>query len=355
MYGQQRGDVRSLLQVRKEGMKVKLILLAHGEGGRLTRDLVEEIFLRSFRNRYLESLDDGALLPEKGVKTVFTTDSYVVKPIFFPGGDIGMLSVYGTCNDLAVMGAVPKYISCAFIIEEGFDIETLEEIVTSMSVACKTSGVKLVTGDTKVVERGNADGLYINTTGIGFMMEGISISPTRVSPGDLVLVSGTIGDHGIAVLMAREQLGIKSSVRSDAAPLCLLTKKLRGFGRSIKFMRDPTRGGLATALCELAKSSRHSIEIREESIPMRDDVKSSCDILGFDPLYIANEGKLLLVVSRKAAGKVIDVMRLHPLGRKADIIGEIKAAPCGKVVLHTLAGGRRLVDMLSGEQLPRIC
>jgi hydrogenase expression/formation protein HypE len=336
-------------------MKRKRILLAHGEGGRLTRDLVEEIFLRSFKNRYLDRLDDGALLTEKDVKVVFTTDSYVVKPIFFPGGDIGRLSVYGTCNDLAVMGAVPKYISCAFIIEEGFDIETLEKVVTSMSKACKRSGVKLVTGDTKVVEKGNADGLYINTTGIGFMMKDFSVSPTRVSPGDLVLISGTIGDHGIAVLMAREQLGIKSSVRSDAAPLYLLTKKLGTFGRSIKFMRDPTRGGLATALCELAKSSRYSIEVREESIPIREDVRSACDILGFDPLYIANEGKLLLVVSRKIAGKVIDVMRLHSLGRKADVIGEIKSAPTGKVVLHTLAGGRRLVDMLSGEQLPRIC
>jgi hydrogenase expression/formation protein HypE len=336
-------------------MKKDLILLAHGEGGRLTRDLVESLFLRHFGNKYLASLDDGALLPAKKEHIVYTTDSYVVKPLFFPGGDIGMLSVYGTCNDLTVMGAVPKYLSSAFVIEEGMQLKSLEAIVRSMARACAASSVMLVTGDTKVVEKGNADGLFITTGGIGFLDERMKLSPRRLVPGDAVIVSGTIGDHGIAVLTAREELGLTSPVKSDAAPLCLLAKKLVGFGDAIKFMRDPTRGGLATVLCELARSSGLCIEVSEKCIPVRNEVRSICEILGFDPLYVANEGKMLLVVSAKAAEKILRALRGHPLGRKARLIGEVKRGPGGKVVLLTNAGGRRLVDMLSGEQLPRIC
>lgn len=336
-------------------MKTKRILLAHGEGGRLSRDLVESVFERAFGNRYLEGLDDGALLPKQKGRVVFTTDSYVVNPIFFPGGDIGILSVYGTCNDLAVMGAKPAYLSCGFILEEGLEIRTLEKVVRSMAKASKICGIRFVTGDTKVVERGAADGLFINTAGIGFVPEGVSLSPARVKPGDRVIVSGTIGDHGIAVLMAREELAVKSPVRSDVAPICLLTNRLLGYGRSIRFMRDPTRGGLATALCEVAKGAGISIELDENSIPVTKSVQSVCEILGFDPLYVANEGKLIVIVAKKAAEEVLRTMRAHSLGRKAEIIGEVKEGPAGRVVMNTLAGGRRLVDMLTGEQLPRIC
>ncbi len=336
-------------------MNKDMILLAHGEGGRLSRDLIESLFYEAFGNRYLDGLDDGALLPKGNGRTVYTTDSYVVKPLLFPGGDIGMLSVYGTCNDLAVMGAKPVYLSSGFIIEEGMRIEILRNIVRSMAHACEVCGVRIVTGDTKVVERGNADGLYINTSGIGYLQEGVSLSPKRLQSGDAILVSGFLGDHGIAVLLAREQLAVRSSIESDAAPLWLLTKNLLGFGRAIRFMRDPTRGGLVTSLCELAAASGFSLSIDEEQVPVRDEVRSVCEILGFDPLYIANEGKLLLVASGKSAGKILDTMKAHPLGRNAAIIGEVTDTPPGKVILHTRAGGRRLMDLLSGEQLPRIC
>lgn len=336
-------------------MKKGIILLAHGEGGRLTRDLVGSLFLSHFGNRYLATLDDGALLPAKDGRFVYTTDSYVVKPLFYPGGDIGMLSVYGTCNDLTVMGAVPKYISCAFVIEEGMELSRLEEIVKSMAKACRVSNVRLVTGDTKVVERGKADSIFITTSGLGFLQDGMRLSPGRIAPGDVVIVSGTLGDHGIAVLAAREELGLTSPVKSDAAPLCLLAEKIFRFGGAIRFMRDPTRGGLATVLCEIAHSAGLSIEVREESIPVRKEVQSICEILGFDPLYVANEGKMVLIVSRKEAGKVLEALRAHPLGRRASVVGEVKRSPAGRVVLLTRAGGRRLIEMLSGEQLPRIC
>jgi len=336
-------------------MTKELILLAHGDGGRLSREIVETLFLKVLGNRYLEALDDGALLPKRSGRPVYTTDSYVVKPLFFPGGDIGMLSVFGTCNDLSVMGARPEFLSCAYILEEGLEIETLRRVAASMAEACERAGVKIVTGDTKVVERGKADGLYINTTGIGYLRDGIHLSPARLKPGDRVLVSGPIGDHGIAVLAVRERLALSTPVRSDAASIWPLVEKLLDLGGSIKFMRDPTRGGLATVLCELAKSSGHSIEIREDAIPVRDEVRGICEILGFDPLYVANEGKLVLVVSKKGAERALDILCSHPLGQEASIVGEVKEGPRGLVVLHTRAGGRRLVDMLSGEQLPRIC
>ena len=337
-------------------MTKELILLAHGDGGRLSREIVETIFLKVLGgNRYLEALDDGALLPKRSGRPVYTTDSYVVKPLFFPGGDIGMLSVFGTCNDLSVMGARPEFLSCAYILEEGLEVETLRRVAASMAEACERAGVKIVTGDTKVVERGKADGLYINTTGIGYLRDGIRLSPARLKSGDRVLVSGPIGDHGIAVLAARERLALSTPVRSDAASIWPLVEKLLVLGGSIKFMRDPTRGGLATVLCELAKSSGHSIEIREDAIPVRDEVRGICEILGFDPLYVANEGKLVLVVSKKGAERALGIIRGHPLGQEASIVGEVKEGPRGLVVLHTRVGGRRLVDMLSGEQLPRIC
>jgi hydrogenase expression/formation protein HypE len=336
-------------------MKKNLILLAHGEGGELTRGLIDSLFVKSFENRYLARLEDAARMPDSPMRIVFTTDSYVVNPLFFPGGDIGTLSVYGTCNDLAVMGAKPGFLSCAFILEEGLPLDILESVVRSMARAGRVCGVRIVTGDTKVVERGNADGMYITTSGIGYLDERIDVSSSRVKPGDAVLISGFIGDHGIAVLTAREHLDLRSPVESDAAPLWLLTRKLVGFGRSIRFMRDPTRGGVATTLCELARTSGVSVEIREERIPVRDEVKGICDILGFDPLYLANEGKLLLVVSKRSAAEILRVMRAHPLGRNANIIGEVKEQPAGRVIMRTSAGGRRIVSMLSGEQLPRIC
>jgi hydrogenase expression/formation protein HypE len=338
-------------------MTSELILLAHGEGGRRSRDLVESLFLEAFRNPSLEGLDDGAVLPEgEGEGSlVFTTDSYVVRPLFFPGGDIGRLAVFGTCNDLAVMGARPAYLSCGFILEEGTEIGTLERIVGSMADACAECGVKIVTGDTKVVERGAADGLFINTSGVGWRPEGIGPGPDRIAPGDRIVVSGTIGDHGIAVLAARERLTLASPVESDVAPLWLLVREILERGEAIRFMRDPTRGGLATALCELASASGRGIEIDEAAIPVRGAVRGICEILGFDPLYVANEGKLLLVCAPGAADGIVETMRRHPLGTDAAVIGGVVEEPPGRVVLRTAAGGRRLVDMLSGEQLPRIC
>jgi hydrogenase expression/formation protein HypE len=336
-------------------MKQDLVLLAHGEGGRRSRELIESLFLKGFSNRHLETLDDGAVLPPEEGSIVFTTDAYVVRPLFFPGGDIGRLAIYGTCNDLAVMGARPAWLSCSFILEEGLEIGRLERIVDSMAHACGICGVEIVTGDTKVVERGNADGVYINTTGIGYLREGILLSPSRLEAGDRILVSGSVGDHGIAVLSAREQLHVTSPVVSDVAPLWSLIRDLLDFGPAIRFMRDPTRGGLATALCELARSAALGIEIREADIPVRDTVRSLCEVLGFDPLYIANEGKLLLVAAASRADRILDRMRNHPLGTNAADIGGVVDTSTGKVVMHTTAGGRRLVDMLSGEQLPRIC
>jgi len=332
------------------------IILAHGSGGKLTRDLISSALLTKFSNAALAELDDSALLEIGSDRICFTTDSYVVRPLFFPGSDIGKLAVYGTVNDLAVMGADPLYISCALIIEEGLERSVLERVVDSMAEACEVAGVSLVTGDTKVVESGAADQLFINTSGVGVLPEGKEFGVDKIAPGDRVVLSGTIGDHAIAVLAARQDLGLKlSELESDCAPLNRLVGKVVGQFDGIKFMRDPTRGGLATVLCEIAETAPVSVHIWDESIPVRREVNGICEILGFDRLYLANEGKVVMVVDGGIADEVCDALRSEGLGANAAVIGEISADTPGDVVLHTAVGGSRLITMLAGDQLPRIC
>lgn len=336
-------------------MKHKNIALAHGSGGKLTHELVRKLFLPNFNNTALSLLGDSALLDINGTKLAFTTDSYVVKPLFFPGGDIGKLAVNGTINDLAVVGAEPMFLSAGFIIEEGFEMTLLEKIVSSMREMNALTGVEIVTGDTKVVERGNVDGLYINTCGIGIVDDKINLSTSLIEVGDKIIISGTIGDHGLAVLSERESLGFTPSIKSDCAPLAGLIKKVLASGAHIKFMRDPTRGGLATTLNEIVNAQKYGIVIEEQIIPINDGVRALCEILGYDPLYIANEGKVVIVVSAHDADKVCDTLKEDSLGRDAAIIGEVIAELAGKVCLKTGIGGTRSIDMLVGDQLPRIC
>ncbi|MBI5643426.1 MAG: hydrogenase expression/formation protein HypE [Deltaproteobacteria bacterium] len=331
------------------------ILLAHGSGGNLTRKLIEEVFAEAFRNELLAPLNDQAIFKLPHEKLAFTTDSYVVKPIFFPGGDIGKLSICGTINDLAVGGAEPVYLSASFIIEEGLPLDELKKIVASMARTANDSGVKIVTGDTKVVERGKGDKLFINTAGIGIVRDSVDLSPAAIRPGDVIIVSGTIGDHGIAIMTHREGIQMDVPVDSDCAPLHNLTSDMLNAADGIKAMRDPTRGGLATVLNEFASACGFSMNIREDDVPVREAVKGACEILGFDPLYLANEGKLVAVASKESAEKILLAMKKNPLGKDAAIIGEVKAEPKGKVLLETSIGNRRILDMLSGEQLPRIC
>ncbi|GAW91121.1 hydrogenase expression/formation protein HypE [Calderihabitans maritimus] len=331
------------------------ILLAHGSGGKLYRRLVNEVFLPAFQNPVLAKLEDQANLTVPKGNIAFTTDSYVVNPLFFPGGDIGKLAVCGTVNDLAVGGAKPLYLSVGFIIEEGFSLSSLRDIVNSMKKAAEEAGVEIVTGDTKVVEKGLADGLYINTAGIGVTREGINLSSTNAQPGDLILLSGTIGDHGIAVMAAREGLTVMSPVLSDVAPLNGMISDLIDAAPGVRVMRDPTRGGVATTLNELAAASRVSMKIYETEIPVREEVASVCEIFGFDPLYVANEGKILAVVPKDQADDALRALRQHRYGRNAAIIGEVTAGNPGKVYLETAIGGSRVIDMMAGEQLPRIC
>lgn len=336
-------------------MKTKKILLAHGSGGSLTRRLIEEVFLDAFYNPLLAPLNDQAVFHTASRRLAFTADSYVVNPVFFPGGDIGKLSVCGTINDLAVGGAVPLYLSASLIIEEGMCIDELKTIVASMAKAAKDAGVSVITGDTKVVERGKGDRIFINTAGIGSVDESIDLSPSLIAPGDIVIISGTMGDHGMAIMARRQGLEMEVPVESDCAPLHRLTKDILETGGAVKAMRDPTRGGLATALNEFASSSGSGFVIREEDVPVKESVRGACEILGFDPLYLANEGKLVAVVSKDSADKVLEAMRRNPLGRDAAVIGSVVDAPVAKVLLETPIGNRRILDMLSGEQLPRIC
>ena len=330
------------------------ILLAHGSGGKLAHELVEKSFVKAFANPFLAKLDDSAVMDFSG-KLAFTTDSYVVSPIFFPGGDIGKLAVYGTVNDLAMSGAKPLYLSLSFIIEEGLPQDELNEIVDSVQKAAQEAGVEIVTGDTKVVHRGSADKLFINTAGVGIIPEGVDISGGKARPGDRVILSGTIGDHGIAVLSQREGLSFSTQLESDCAPLGSLVAKMLGASSDIHCLRDPTRGGLATTLNELAKQSKVSIRIEEEKIPIREEVLAACEMLGFDPLYVANEGKLVAIVSAKDADKILKAMRENHYGTGAAIIGEVKAEHPGRVVMKTCLGASRIVDMLVGDLLPRIC
>jgi hydrogenase expression/formation protein HypE len=331
------------------------VLLGHGSGGKLSADLVRDIFLPAFQNSALEKLNDQAVLDIAGLRVAFTTDSFVVKPLFFPGGDIGSLAVHGTVNDLAMGGATPLFLSAGFIIEEGLSMNVLRRIVNSMQQAASDAGVQVVTGDTKVVERGSADGLFINTTGLGIVPQGLRLSADEARPGDKVILSGCIGDHGIAILAQREGLEFESEIQSDSAALHLLVAEMLTVSDGIRCMRDPTRGGLSSALNEIAAQSHVGIELREEAISVRDEVRGACEMLGLDPLYVANEGKLVAIVSSSAACAVLEAMQRNPLGQDARIIGTVQEQHKGLVTMRTCLGTTRIVDMLAGDQLPRIC
>ncbi|WP_425059070.1 Carbamoyl dehydratase HypE [Sporomusa carbonis] len=333
----------------------KEIKIQHGSGGSLTSKLVQNIFYKHFNNPYLLEAHDSARLPGVHGRLAFTTDSYVINPLQFPGGNIGKLAVCGTVNDLAMSGARPLYISCGFIIEAGFSMELLEEIVRSMAETAKEAGVIVVTGDTKVVEKGNADKLFINTSGIGEIPAGIEICGQNARPGDAVIVSGTLGDHGIAVMLQRQQLQFQSSVKSDCAPLNGLVSDMLKECPGIHVLRDATRGGLATILNEIASQSQVGIELAGSEIPVKEEVQGICEVLGLDPLYLANEGKLLAVVPEDKLQNVMRVMHAHPYGRDAKVIGRIVDKPEGKVFVKSAIGGRRIVDVMTGDPLPRIC
>lgn len=331
------------------------ILLAHGGGGKLSADLLRSVFLPAFGNPILNRADDQALIEIGKGRLAFTTDSFVVKPLFFRGGDIGSLAIYGTVNDLAVGGATPLFLSAAFILEEGFPLEKLRRIVASMKQAARRANVQIVTGDTKVVEKGSCDGLFINTAGIGAVQTPLHLSANQARPGDAVLLSGPIGDHGIAILAEREGLSFESEIMSDSAPLHVLVSDLLETGAILRCMRDPTRGGVATVLNEIAQTSKVGIQLREESIPVRPAVRGACELLGLDPLYIANEGKVLAICAPEDAVRLLAAMARHPLGAGASIIGRVTAENAGLVTLRTPLGTARIVDMLAGDPLPRIC
>jgi len=333
----------------------KNVLLAHGGGGKLTQQIIQKMILPAFRNEYLEPLHDGAVVSLPGVRLAFTTDSYVVDPIVFPGGDIGTLAVNGTVNDIAMCGARPLYLSAAFILEEGLPMDQLWRVVRSMGAAAGKAGVVLVTGDTKVVDRGKGDQVFINTSGVGVVEPGVEIHPARVRPGDRILLSGPVGAHGIAILSVREGLEFETQIESDTAALNDLVLSMLAASKDIHLLRDPTRGGTAGVLNEIAESAGVGIEISEERIPVAEEVRGACEILGIDPLYVANEGRLVAFVGPDAAGKVLAEMRRHPLGRESVEIGEAVAGHAGTVVMKSRIGGWRVVDMLSAEPLPRIC
>ena len=360
------------------------VVLAHGGGGKLMHQLIGRMFLEAFRNPLLETQHDAAVFEiaksgggassssacvtkaSQPLKLAFTTDSYVVRPLFFPGGDIGSMAIHGTVNDLAMAGARPVYLSSAFIIEEGLPMETLWQAVCSMRDAAKKCGVQIVTGDTKVVDKGKGDGLFINTTGIGIVPHGLDLSADRAQAGDKVVLSGSIGDHGIAILAQREGLEFESAIESDSAALHTLTAEMlkiasnfpeggEEIGHPIRCMRDPTRGGLSSTLNEIAEQSRVGIGLMEASIPVREEVRGACEMLGLDPLYVANEGKLVAIVAPEFADELVEIMRRHPLGKEARIIGEVTEENGGLVTMRTALGTTRIVDMLAGDQLPRIC
>jgi hydrogenase expression/formation protein HypE len=331
------------------------VLMAHGGGGKLTHQLIQNMFASQFDNEHLSPLHDGAMLDLPGGRIAFSTDSYVVRPIFFPGGTIGELAVNGTVNDLAMCGARPLYLSCAMIIEEGLPMDELWRIVLSMKNAAASAGVTLVTGDTKVVDKGKGDRLFITTSGIGLIPGGIDISPDGAEAGDAIIVSGPIADHGIAIMSVREGLDFETPIESDTAALNGLVEAMVATGGRIHVLRDPTRGGVATVLNEIAEASRVGILIDERSLPVRDPVRGACELLGLDPLYVANEGKLVAFVASDAAERILNAMRGHPLGKDAAVIGHVVDAHPGTVVMKSTIGGTRVVDMLSGEQLPRIC
>jgi len=331
------------------------VLLAHGGGGRLMHHLIETMFMPLFENPLLETRHDGAVIDAKAGRLAFTTDSYVVRPLFFPGGDIGTLAINGTVNDLAMCGARPLYLSAGFILEEGLPMETLWRVVRSMKEAAAQAGVQLVTGDTKVVDRGKGDGIFINTAGIGAVESRQAISPAAVRTGDVLLLSGDLGRHGIAIMAAREGLEFESAIESDCAALSGLVMELLEAGIAIHCMRDLTRGGLASALVEIAETSRLHITIEESAIPVREDVRGACEILGFDPLYVANEGRFVAFIDPADAPRALAIAHAHTLGQNANLIGTVAAQPENLVTMKSTIGATRIVDMISGEQLPRIC
>lgn len=330
------------------------VLLAHGDGGELSRQLVDQIFLQHFSNDFLEPLSDAAVLNLSGCKLALTTDSYVVRPIFFPGGDIGKLAVCGTVNDLAVSGARPVYLTASFILEEGLPLEVLEQVAHSMGETCRLAGVQVVTGDTKVVEKGHGDMVFINTAGIGTIPGDLDLGQHQIAPGDVVLINGPVGNHGLTVLLERENLGLESGIISDCAPLNGIIQQILTGVSGVKMMRDLTRGGLATAIKEIALGAGVDIVLEETAIPVDADVRAGLNILGLDPLYMANEGKFVIFATREKAPAVLEIMQNHPLGGKAAVIGEV-AAGKGNVLLKTGLGGTKVLDMLAGSPLPRIC
>ena len=336
-------------------MKEDKILLSHGSGGKLSFNLIKKLFLSNFNNPYLERLDDGAVLNIEGLKLAYTTDSYTVDPLFFKGGNIGELAVYGTVNDLAMCGATPLYLSCSFIIEEGFSLSLLEKIVLSMKAASVIARVDIVTGDTKVVNKGAADKIFINTSGVGIVKEGVNISGSNAKVGDVVMINGPIGSHGIAVLSEREGLKFETEIKSDTSPLSSLVADMLEVSKDIHVLRDPTRGGLSTTLNEIALSSKVDIEISEGDIPIQEEVRAVCEILGYDPLYLANEGKLVAFIPSEITPDMLKKMKENKYGKESKIIGRVVKKSEGKVYLNTTIGGKRIVDMLTGEQLPRIC
>jgi hydrogenase expression/formation protein HypE len=332
-----------------------LVVIGHGSGGRMTANLIKRIFEPHFSNPILLTGNDFAELIVKKGRIVISTDSHIVQPLFFPGGDIGKLAVCGTVNDVAMSGAVPKYLTAGFIIEEGFEIQNLEEIAASMQAAAQEAGVDIIAGDTKVIEKGKGDGVFINTTGIGVMEEDFQIGGEKAHPGDAVIISGTVGEHGIAVLSARGDMGLESQIQSDVAPLNGLVRCLLQACPEVHVLRDPTRGGLATTLNEIACQSEVCIQIHEKTIPVLPAVRNACDMLGFDPLYVANEGKVIIILPESQVERALKVLHDHPYGKKAQRIGEVKESPKGRVLLHTALGTKRILETLSGEMLPRIC
>ena len=331
------------------------VLLAHGGGGRLTHQLIENLFLPSFRNPALEARHDGAVVDVGGTRLAFTTDSYVVQPLFFPGGDIGSLAIYGTVNDLAMCGARPLHLSVGLILEEGLPMETLCRVVESMRVAAEEARVDVVTGDTKVVDRGKADGLFVNTAGIGLVPPGRAVGPGRIRPGDAVILSGDIGRHGIAIMAVREGLAFESMLVSDCAPLARAVELLFDAGIDVHCLRDLTRGGLATALAEIAGAARLRVRVEEDLIPVPDEVRGACEILGLDPMFVANEGRFISFVPEAEAERALAALHADPVSAQARVIGSVEADSAGRAVLRSRIGASRIIDMLSGEQLPRIC
>lgn len=338
-------------------MSERIIRIGHGSGGRLSSNLIQEIFLKHFNNALLEELSDSAGILLGTEEISYTTDSYVIDPIFFPGGDIGQLAVSGTTNDLCVTGAIPKYLSAGFIIEEGFPISELDKIAASMAREAKNAGVEIVTGDTKVVKRGQCDKLFINTSGIGIVPANRKHLRNRegIETGDKIIVTGTLGDHAIAILAARENLSLDEQVLSDAVPLTRMVEEVLKYPEDVKFMRDITRGGLATVLVEICSKKEYGIFIREKELPIRQSVKAVCELYGFEPIYLANEGKIAMIVKADKADAILHILKKNEFGSNAAIVGEIGNEYPGKVVMQSSVGGKRMVDMLSGEMLPRIC